>query len=212
MSDAVRPPRIRAKVTNDSVDHVHNDLANAAFYLRERVNAALNGDERRDGVFLDMMAAAAMIAFTFEGYMNFLGERVIKDWDEWQSPVEKVKAIRKALAMDVDWNKRPYATVKQIVELRKLLAHPRSHRAQPREFEAVGTDSELRKMLREYKPPYEMMITQAFINIAYEDVEAIWHDMLKVAKIDVHETWSGGTQGFEYIEHVTSDDDGGVRR
>jgi hypothetical protein len=195
--------RIRAKMTNAFVDYLHNDLSTAAWFFRERINAGFAGKQRADGLFLDMMAAAVMIAFSLEGYANFLGERVLGgSFEERASVVEKLKSVRRALGMEVDWNKRPYSTARKIIALRDTLAHPKAHRAEPQEWEAVGTESELKKVLRDHKPDYERAITQDFINTAYDDVEAIWDEMLKAAKIEVHETWSHGSQGIEFIEQV----------
>jgi hypothetical protein len=202
-------PRIRAKLTNKSVDYLHNDLSNAAHFFVQRINDGFAAQERADGLFLDMMAAATMIAYSLEGYSNFLAERVVgESWNEGASVVEKLKAIRKALAIDVDWNVRPYATAKRLIRLRNMLAHPGAHKADPAEFEAVGTDSELQALLRSHKPEYETLLTQEFVNNAYEDVEAIWLSLLEAAGIKQHETWSGGPMGIEFIAHVKADGPG----
>ncbi|RZJ45537.1 MAG: hypothetical protein EON87_07285 [Brevundimonas sp.] len=203
-------PRIRAKITNEIVDYPHNDLASAAWFYRERLTKAFEDKARNDGIFLDMIALVTMTAFALEGYTNFVGERVLSGgaqgqenaWDDLErKPVkDKLKAIRKVLGFEIDWNKRPYQTVDELIDLRNMFAHPKAHRAEEREHIRVGTDSELRQMLRDHRPAYEKQLTWEFANIAYEDVETIWKDLLAVAKIEIHETWSGGSQGIELIE------------
>jgi hypothetical protein len=201
-------PRIRAKLTNDFVDYLHNDLSNAAFFFRNRINKAFEENDRTDGIFLDMMAAITMTAFALEGYVNFVGYRLLKDnqagWNDYEKkPVkEKIKEIRKVIGVQINWNMRPYTVVDQLIDVRNMLAHPKEHRAEPREWIAVGTHSELQEMLRDYRPEYERKITQSFMNEAYDDVEAIWCELREAAKIPVHETWSGGSQGFELIAHM----------
>ncbi|AHE53890.1 hypothetical protein [Sphingomonas sanxanigenens] len=206
--------RMRAIVSNHHVDYAHNDVANAAWFFKERLTKALQDKERSDGIFLDMMAMATMTAFALEGYVNFVGMTLIERGHEgdsakgaWlrfekKSPRDKIKVIRRLTGEKIDWNKRPYRTVRDLMGLRNMLAHPKAHRAEQREFEAVGTEDELKKMLRDYRPEYERQLTWDFVTMAYEDVEAIWNELLGFAKIEAHETWSAGMQGLEFLEHV----------
>lgn len=203
--------RIRAKITNDWVDYPHNDLSNAAWFFRERIKKARAERESAEGVFLDMMACLMMIAFSLEGYVNFVGEKLLDGQpDEWTkferlTVREKIKAIRRMTGIQIDWSERPYSTTMKLVELRNILAHPKTHKAEPREWIAEGTDSAFKMMLRDYEPAWAKIINQAFVDEAYTDVEAIWRSLLAAAKIEEHETWSGGSQGIELIEILSPD-------
>lgn len=46
------------------------------------------------------------------------------------------------------------------------------------------------------------IISEACIDEAYEDVEAIWESHLAAAGIEEHESWSGGSQGFALIDFL----------
>jgi hypothetical protein len=215
VSDEAKQPRIRARITNDVTDFPHNDIANAAFFMRERLAKAFDEKERGDAIFLDMMAMVTMVAFALEGYVNFVGmtmiERAATDkgsaavsWTDYErkSTKDKIKVIRKMTAAEIDWNKRPYATVVELNELRNMFAHPKPHKPKVREWEAVGTDGEFRKQLRDYRPEYEERLTWEFCTRAYDDVEAIWQHLLEVAKINPFDALSGGSQGFELLACV----------
>lgn len=201
-------PRIRAKITNDWVDYPHNDLSNAAWFFQERINKAFSGKERKDGIFLDMIACLTMIAFSLEGYVNFIGAKLLdgkpNEWARFERAEvrEKIKAIRRLTGIQVEWNKRPYSTTAKLIDLRNMLAHPKAHRAEPREWIAEGTDSDFIKMLRDYEPAWVKFISQAFVNEAYADVETIWKILLAAAKIEEHEAWSGGSQGIEFVDFL----------
>nr|WP_317892038.1 hypothetical protein [uncultured Sphingomonas sp.] len=218
MSESEKQPRIRALVRNDVTDYLHNDLANAAHFFRERLAKSFDEQERADGIFLDMMAMVTMVAFALEGYVNFVGgtliERCVKDQDcaaeSWKvfdkkGPRDKIKAIRKMTGMEIDWNKRPYVTVTELIDLRNMLAHPKPERPKHREFEAVGTDSELKQLLRSYRPEYEERLTWEFATRAYDDVEAIWQELLTRAEINPVDGMSGGSQGFSVLAWVNED-------
>lgn len=209
--EADEPPRIRAKITNDWVDYPHNDLSNAAWFFRERINKAFAEKERADGIFLDMMACVTMIAFSLEGYVNFIGAKLLggkpHDWSDFERITvrNKIKVIGRHTGIQIDWNQRPYSTTTKLMNLRNMLAHPKPHKADPREWIADGTESVFKKVLRDYEPAWMKIIDQAFIEETYADVEAIWKSLLSAAKIEEHEAWSGGSQGIELIEFLPPD-------
>jgi len=218
VSEEREQPRIRVLMTNDVTDFPHNDIANAAFFFRERLAKAFEDKERADGIFLDMMAMVTMIAFALEGYANFVGgtliercvedkERAASSWAtfERKRTRDKIKAIRKMTGIEIDWNKRPYLTVSQLIDLRHMFAHPKPHKPKVREWEAVGTDAEFRKQLRDYQPEYAERLTWDFAQQAYDDVEQIWQQLLGAAKINPGEGMSGGSQGFELLAWVNKD-------
>ncbi len=215
MTDEAKQPRIRVRITNDVTDFPHNDIANAAFFMRERLAKAFDEKERGDAIFLDMMAMVTMVAFALEGYANFVGmtlferaatnkELAAASWTNYERKTtrDKVKVIRKMTGAEIDWNKRPYETVGELNELRNMFAHPKPHKPKVREWEAVGTDGEFRKQLRDYRPEYEERLTWEFCTRAYDDVEAIWQHLLEVAKINPFDALSGGSQGFELLAWV----------
>lgn len=215
VSERVEQPLIRARLTNDTIDFPHNDIANAAFYIRERLTKAFEEKDRGDGIFLDMMAMVTMVAFALEGYVNFVGMTLIErsaadresaaaSWSDYErkSTKDKIKAVRRMTGAEINWNERPYATIAELNELRNRFAHPKPHKPKVREWEAVGTDAEFRKQLRDYRPEYEERLTWDFCTRAYDDVEAIWQQLLEVAKINPFDALSGGSQGFELLAWV----------
>jgi hypothetical protein len=214
MTDGTAPRVIKAKVTNDVVDYPHNELANAAWFFRERLKTAISANTQSEGIFLDMMALVTMTAFSLEGYINFVGHHVLARaadeaiaklaWAEFErrSVRDKIKALKNLIGLDIDWDTRPYATIKNLVHLRNLFAHPKAHQAKEREWIQVGTQHEMMEMLRNHRPEYEKLLTWEFANDAYEDAEQIWKGLLTAANIEMHETFSGGSQGIEFIEEV----------
>lgn len=213
-----KQPLVRVKMENKVTDYPHNDVANAAFHFRERLEKAFQDKDRADGIFLDMIGLMTMTAFALEGYVNFIGgrliEKCVKDKsraaDSWQTfermrTKDKVKEIRKMTGIEIDWNKRPYLTVGELSDLRNMFAHPKPHKPIVQEWEAVGTDNEFKRQLRNYKPEYEERLTWEFAQRAYDDVEQIWQELLAGAEIDPYETRSGGSQGFSLLAWVNED-------
>lgn len=208
MPEERKQPLIRARVTNDVTDYPHNDLENAAHFFRERLKASIEAKERGDGIFLDLIALVTMTSFALEGYVNALGHHRLRDdakaWRayEWSSVRKKIETLVEWYGLAVDWDNRPFATVEPLVRLRNLFAHPKATPAENREQILVGTHDEFVKLLRDHKPEYERTLTWEFADGAYQDVDTIWHTLLDASGINPFDLNSGGSQGFEYIEHV----------
>jgi hypothetical protein len=192
-------PRVVAKLEIDRGDYIHNDLANAAFHLLEKVRAAQKED-RREGVGLEIMAAITMTAFAFEAYVNFVGASVLKkDWLERDPTPKKRKTIAEALKIEWDESTRPFSTVKELQDVRSILAHGKPHRTK-KDWRSVGTHDELQMELRSFVPDWKAkVISYDFLERAFEDVEAVWRLMLDKAGIAPFDTMSGGTSGMEFL-------------
>jgi len=192
-----------AKVTNDFVTYPHNALSSAALYLKERIDRAHQPDGDMKGVTLDMIAALTMSAFSLEGYVNYVGERVLVGrWDDRTSVKAKIKCLKRELGLTFDWNKRPYSTIKKLVWIRNAFAHPKPHRPDPREYVAEGTFDGLKRGLRDYQPGLMLAVTHDFVTEAFHDVEEIWLGLLTAAGIGEYETWDGGSQGIEILGDI----------
>lgn len=195
---ADREQRLRVLIEAKRKDLIHNDLANSAFYLKERVIARdAAGD--REGIFLDMMAAATMTAFALEAYLNFVGTTKVPDWKDRAGIRAKLDSLRAFLKIDAPLDVRPYATVGELIELRNTLAHGKPRISKIREV-AEGTYDELHARMRPPQPDWEKSLTPEFVVRVYEDVEAIWREMLNAAGIDILDTATViGPYGMELL-------------
>ena len=61
--------------------YIHNDLANAAYHFKKRIEERhVNNDMK--GISFDVLAGNILLAFSIEAKINFLGVQLIKDWKE----------------------------------------------------------------------------------------------------------------------------------
>ena len=190
-------PRMRAMLDARSVDLIHNDLAAAAFFFTSRIKERLAKDDR-DGLFHEVIAALTMTAFTLEAYLNFVGAQVNPDWAERDDVETKLKTLRKALGVQTDYNKPPYATARQIIGARNRLAHGKPQVSVKR-TEVEGTDAQLEAMARDLAVAWDQEVTAEFVLQAYDDVEAIWRELLAAAGIDVIDTLSSASGTLEIL-------------
>ena len=206
--------RMRAIVTNEGVEYVHNDLATACFFFRQRLAVAVSQEAGGEPAYTYVMALVTMLAFTLEGYVTFIGDRLIKSgpdeaisklaWNTFERlPVKKkIKEIARIKGATIDWNVEPYTMVDQLVGLRDSLAHPKAYSPKQPRYEAEGTERELRQMLRDYEPEHARQLTPQFANKAADAVSNIWDHLLGIAGISLHETWGVRSQGLEFLHHI----------
>ena len=78
------------------------------------------------GSALNLQAAIVFFAFTFEAYLNHVGEEEVKFWDEIDriSHAKKLTVLEKQLGFDK--SKPPFQTVQTLFKLRDDFAHGRT--------------------------------------------------------------------------------------
>lgn len=181
--------------------YIHNDLANAAFYFKERIAERLKNDDR-DGVGTEMMACLTMIAFTVEARMNFLGYKLIEKWKEHAPYKVKVDKVTRHLNVTPDFDARPYKTIQSLKSFRDMLAHGKPQEIRT-DLEVVATEEELRRR-GNLDAPWERLLTSEFVVSSYEDMEAVWRDLLEKSKLGVMDTITQGGATISYIEDTSS--------
>lgn len=85
-------------------------------------------EEEPKGGYYTTMGALLLTAFTFEAYLNHLGEKLIKFWDEIETIkiLEKYSVLCKELDLVPDYSRRPYQTLTSLLKFRNAIAHGKS--------------------------------------------------------------------------------------
>lgn len=98
------------------------DLARGADALIAKTEQDLNGS------YYTTMSALLLTAFTFEAYLNHLGEKTIKFWEEIESikVMDKYLVLCKNLDLTPDFSRRPYQTLNALFKFRNAIAHGKS--------------------------------------------------------------------------------------
>jgi len=77
----------------------------------------------REGVGLEIIAGLTLLAFEVEARFNFLGAKLISNWEERKPAILKVKRVCKRLGVAPDFSVRPYRSVEKLKDFRDTLAH-----------------------------------------------------------------------------------------
>jgi hypothetical protein len=81
-----------------------------------------------EGSYYTIMGALLLTAFTFEAYLNHLGGKKIKFWEEIESigVIDKYSVLCKEFDVVPNYSKRPYQNLKPLFKFRNAIAHGKS--------------------------------------------------------------------------------------
>jgi hypothetical protein len=132
---------IRAKVKRQRQVNTFSILSSANFVLLE------NTRRKQDGWWYECLTTILMSAFSFEAYLNHLGNHLFDFWSEMERLPHKSKLniIRSHLRIKPEDGCRPYQTLHPLFKLRDALAHGKSEFLDPPETVETGTGEELRR-------------------------------------------------------------------
>lgn len=192
MSDKLVKVRVRGR----SQLYVHNDLGNTAYYFWRRINERFAKDDH-EGIGLEITACLAMIAFTTEARVNFLGYRLIDNWRERDPAWVKLETVSKHLEIDPDKTVRPFLTLDRLKAFRDGIAHGKPSEITVEE-ELITTQEELEKqdILRN---EWDEFINRDFMNEAYDDAESLWHRLLDASGLSIADTLTQGQRQITLI-------------
>ncbi len=103
---------------------------NTYVFLREASERALNLARENKFWFYDCMTVSLYSAFCFEAYLNHLGPHYPLDWKSIQEsgPERKLRAISKCINYELDFEKPPFKSFKEIKDYRDALVHAKTVR------------------------------------------------------------------------------------
>ena len=193
--------KFKIKLQRNQNVFIHNDLGNAAYHFKDRFDT-WDKNNSGEGISLEIMAGLAMLAFTVEARINFLGYELFDKWPERDSFYTKLGLVSDKLGIDADQNKNPYCSIKDLKEFRDTLAHGKPiSLSDPDNNETIMTQDEIDN-LGYLTADWEQYLTLEFFNQAYDDVEQIWREQLKLSKLSIIETLSGGGKCISIIQHL----------
>lgn len=98
------------------------DLAHGANVL------IMKTEQDPKGSYYTTMSSLLLTAFTFEAYLNHLGDKTIKFWEEIEpiKVMDKYSVLCKELGINSDYSRRPYQTLRALFKFRNSIAHGKS--------------------------------------------------------------------------------------
>jgi hypothetical protein len=124
--------------------------------------------ERDSDVQIERTPIVVFLAFAIESYLNSIGARQLKFWDElerlpWK---KKVKILHKIAGRSIDWGKDPMQFATEVFGLRDKLAHGKPERVVGRVFNNQNDANQT--LTQELQPDWYNRITLEWVINAKE--------------------------------------------
>ena len=138
--------------------------------------------EEEIGSFFTRMSSFILLAFTFEAYLNDLGNKKIEQWKdiERESVSQKYEILSRELNIELKTDKKPYQTFKQLFKFRDSIAHGRSEIIK----EEKDVSSKIDILSHNQKQTiWEKYCTEKNLITAFDDIESIILELNKAADL-----------------------------
>jgi len=119
---------VKAKTISFSFVTLHN----AAYYALQAAQESI------DGRFYNCLTAKIFSAFSFEAYLNHLGNSEFQEWAKFEkrfSPRQKLDKLVAKKGYLPDFSKPPFGTLNQIFTFRKKIAHGKTEQIEVEEVQ-----------------------------------------------------------------------------
>jgi len=149
------------------------------------------------GSLLNLQAATVFFAFTFEAYLNHVGEEELAFWSEIDhiSYTAKLKVLSKHLGFPVDKSMRPFQTIGELFTLRNTLAHGRTQNL----TKTIETNIEPPINAAWHLLLYEQLTPEA-VRRYYEDVKNAIASINENRPKKDEMLWKQGMRGYNTID------------
>lgn len=160
----------KAIVTRRQNIRTYSELWHASKVVLEK------GIREPRGSSWQFMSSLILTAFSFEAYMNHIGEEILTSWGglERLSPLSKLDLLCEVLKVELPPNdQRPRQTLIKLFSFRNTLAHGRTHTvtAKPVRMEPDDVDDHFsRRLLTNWQ---QLIANDKFAKRAREDVETV---------------------------------------
>jgi len=162
---------VKAEIKRERQVNTFSQLSNANWHMLEIAR------KPQSGCFYDYMSCLLFAAFTFEAYLNHVGEKLFPFWKDIESisTGSKLNIICCQLGIKPDFSRRPYQTEKKVFEFRNAIAHGKS------EFiseEKQIVKDEIEKIRRKHPlTKWEKLCTLKNAEESYEDIRVIMKEI-----------------------------------
>ena len=122
--------------------------------------------------------------------LNFIGYKIIPDWNEWQNWDAKVFAVLKRLDLPIEWKERPLSSMRAMKDIRDSLAHGKPlETTEERIMEVKPEDLDQANDLR---AQWQRDCNHDAVFQAYADMEDLWKQMIQKSGIPLFNTITSG--------------------
>ncbi|WP_281628735.1 hypothetical protein [Vibrio sp. St2] len=158
----------------------HNNLFNLAHFNIDIVKTKV-AESDQEGLGLHCKNCIISTSFAVEAFVNYVGFKKIRHWNEKKNWYEKLKRIYKTIDEPLDLEREPLRTLKQLKDIRNELAHSKLIERNV----LVRNKGEAQKAM---KADWDEYLNPDFVVHAYEQAEAFQEHLMEKFDISLFET------------------------
>jgi hypothetical protein len=155
------------------------------------------GEVHRENCSHLWLASLVLTAFAFEGYLNYLGRRLFRTWEDFERKLNwdmKASLIADRIDLTLDRGKPPLQTICELFHFRNNVAHLKPPlKPLVEEYETDNLD--LSTFYRPIESKVEKFCTEANAKLCIEDVQKMMSIFYEHAKIGGEPTILGSQSG-----------------
>jgi len=167
----------------------------------------LENAKKQQSKCYEYIASIILSAFSFEGFLNLIGNRLFLCWKEIErtwSYSKKLECILKNIGFKANYGVRPYQTIGKLFKFRNELAHPKPQNLKDENKIEKGDEEEIRR--KQPQMEWEKNCTRDFATMSYEDVNQIAKEIWEKAGFDLSDMYSRGHSYTKSRLSETKDD------
>jgi hypothetical protein len=168
LKEKVQQPA-KVLITQTKIGHMYVELWHASKCVLER------GIENEIGSSWQFLSSIVLTAFSFEAYVNHVGERLLIGWQDHKRlpPLEKLELVCQSLNILIQKGERPFQTLQQLQDFRNDMAHGKTKTIEGKPF-IYDADRADARLGQRFLADWEKLIeTKEFAERARADVEKI---------------------------------------
>ena len=168
----------------------YSDFWNTSKFLLE------NGQSNERGSYYQFLGSLMFSAFTFEAFLNHIGEHLFSSWPELERKLShraKLALISEKLDFKIDYSRLPWQIIPTLFGFRDKVAHGKNEML--RLEKVVPHDDHYEKVMHEFMfAEWQKFATEENAVNVRKHLEKIMTDVHEMVKIENEHLFSHGSQ------------------
>ena len=158
----------------------YSDFWKASLFLLE------SGKRDKSGSYFQFLASLIFSAFTFEAFLNHIGEHLFSSWPELERKLShraKLALIGERLSISIDYGRLPWQVIPKLFGFRDKVAHGKNEML--RLEKVVPHDDRYKELLHEFMfSDWQNFSTEENATDVLKHLEEIMKNLQKAANIE----------------------------
>jgi len=130
-----------------------------------------------EGSFYNCLNSNLLSALCFEAFLNHVGQERLSYWNTIErklNPLEKLEILQHELKLTIDYSRRPFQTIKEIIQFRNFLAHGKTETLKVKEIQKLKKEDKLKYPESFWQKNCKISISEKYLIDVEEYIKVIY--------------------------------------